>query len=99
MKLINLEELQQYPIREDNYDKEHGNADFVSGVESLMEYAENLPVYDREVDYAEWIWSQEREDWICSNCHGANGCDSNMVYRRDGSSYCPDCGRAMKRKG
>ena len=36
MKLINLEELQQYPIREDNYDKEHGNADFVSGVESLI---------------------------------------------------------------
>lgn len=97
MKLINLEELQQYPIRYDSYDKEHGSSDFVSGAESVIEFAENLPVYDREVEYAEWIWSRELEDWVCSNCRAENGSKEHMIYRSRGSNYCPDCGRAMRR--
>ena len=47
MKLIDLEELQKFPIRADHYDKKNGNKNFVLGIESLMEYAENLPIaYD-----------------------------------------------------
>ena len=42
-KYINLEELMKFPIRLDHYDKEHGNEHFVYGIETVLEYAENLP--------------------------------------------------------
>lgn len=42
--LIDLSELQKFPIRLGHYDKEHGDEHFVYGIESLMEYAERLPV-------------------------------------------------------
>ena len=45
-KFIRLEDLQQFPIRKDHYDKKHGSEHFVFGVESVIEYAENLPTYD-----------------------------------------------------
>lgn len=43
MSYIEQEALMEYPIRIDHYDKEHGNEDFVLGIESVLEYAENLP--------------------------------------------------------
>ena len=42
-KYINLEELMKFPIRLDHYDKEHGNEHFIYGIETVLEYAENLP--------------------------------------------------------
>lgn len=46
MRLIDLEELLKFPIRLDNYDKKNGNKHFVFGIESVLEYAENLPTVD-----------------------------------------------------
>ena len=34
--------LRQFPIRRNNYDREHGNIDFISGIETVMEYIEEL---------------------------------------------------------
>ena len=45
-RLIDANELAKFPIRIDNYDREHGNADFVFGIETLMEWVENLPTVD-----------------------------------------------------
>lgn len=45
-RLINLDELLKFPIRINHYDKEHGNEHFVIGIETVLEYAENLPVVD-----------------------------------------------------
>ena len=42
-RLIDADELNKFPIRLDRYDKEHGNEDFVLGIESVLEYAEYLP--------------------------------------------------------
>ena len=42
-RLISLDELNKFPIRLDHYDKEHGDEDFVLGIESVLEYAECLP--------------------------------------------------------
>ena len=42
-KYIKLEDLMQFPIRLDHYDKEHGSKDFIYGIETVLEYAENLP--------------------------------------------------------
>lgn len=46
MRLIDLDELEKFPIRENHYDEKNGNIHFICGIETLMEYAENLPVYD-----------------------------------------------------
>ena len=43
-ELIDREALMKYPIRINNYDKEHGNEHFVLGIESVLEFAENLPI-------------------------------------------------------
>ena len=56
-KYINLEELMKFPIRRNHYDKEHGNEDFIYGIETVLEYAENLQTTDVA---QEWISVKER---------------------------------------
>ena len=51
-KYINLEELMKFPIRRNHYDKEHGSKDFIYGIETVLEYAENLQTTDA---VQEWI--------------------------------------------
>ena len=46
MELIDKAELMKYPIRINHYDKEHGNEHFVLGIESVLEFAEQLPTID-----------------------------------------------------
>ena len=41
--------LMQFPIRRDHYDRENGNEHFVNGIETVLEYAEQLPTVDAEV--------------------------------------------------
>ena len=55
-KYIKLEELMKFPIRLNHYDKEHGNEAFVYGIETVLEYAENLPAADV---VQEWISAEE----------------------------------------
>lgn len=44
--LISREALKQFPIRRDHCDKENGDERFISGIESVLEYAEQLPAVD-----------------------------------------------------
>lgn len=44
--LISREALKQFPIRRDHYGKENGDEKFISGIESVLEYAEQLPAVD-----------------------------------------------------
>lgn len=46
--LISLSELLKFPIRADHYDKENGNEHFIYGIETVLEYAQNLPRVDAE---------------------------------------------------
>lgn len=46
MRLIDLDELMKFPLRIDNYDKENGNEVFMLGIESVLDYAEELPTVD-----------------------------------------------------
>ena len=61
-KYIKLEDLTKFPIRLDHYDKEHGSKDFVYGIETVLEYAENLQTTDAA---QEWISVKDRlpEPW------------------------------------
>lgn len=46
MRLIDLDRLMEFPIRLDHCDTEHGDMTFVYGIESVLEYAEYLPIID-----------------------------------------------------
>lgn len=38
--------IMEFPIRKDHCDKEHANEHFIFGIESVLEYVENLPAAD-----------------------------------------------------
>ena len=82
-KYIKLEDLMKFPIRHDHYDKEHGNEHFIYGIETVLEYAENL----QTIDVAqEWISVDDRlpdktgrylvlKNRIAPDCLGENRTD------------------------
>ena len=43
---IEREALMNFPIRQNHYDRENGNEHFIIGIETVLEYAENLPAAD-----------------------------------------------------
>lgn len=46
MRLIDGDKLQEFPIRANRCDKEHANEHFINGIETVLEYAEQLPAVD-----------------------------------------------------
>lgn len=49
MRLIDGDKLQELSIRANRCDKEHANEHFINGIETVLEYAEQLPTVDAEV--------------------------------------------------
>lgn len=98
MRLIDLDELMKFPIRLANYDKEHGDENYVLGIEAVLEYAQYLPVIDAEpVKHGRWIslfgW-YNRGVVKCSAC--GNTLDMNGVNAgRGDANLCPNCGAKM----
>lgn len=93
MKLIDLSSLLEYPIRAEHYDKENGNEHFINGIESVLEYAENLPIVDAEpVTDGEWVSDKADVLFHCSVC-GAQ-ISTEWDYE-DAWNYCPACGARM----
>ena len=91
-KYINLEELMKFPIRRNHYDKEHGNEDFICGIETVLEYAENLPAADvAPVRHGRWKCNKP-----CTVC-GVDrfvGLDAD-IWADWEPPYCPNCGTKM----
>lgn len=87
MAYIKLEDLQKFPIRIDHYDKENGNESFVLGIESVIEYAENLPTADVvETDKVAEMFAEQfgdtcpcnfndNDEWLTLYCKYTNTCD------------------------
>lgn len=93
MAYIKLEDLKKYPIRINHYDKENGNRDFVLGVESVIEYAENLPTVDvQEVKHGEWIHIGG-DEWCCSHCGEVVTTEGS--WEKPKKKYCNECGTKM----
>lgn len=87
--------IMEFPIRKDHCDKERANEHFIFGIESVLEYVENLPAADVEpVVHGHFVHDGQLYvgglDWFhCSSCGrlvaGAEAC----------FDYCPWCGARM----
>ena len=91
-KYINLEELMKFPIRQNHYDKEHGNEHFIYGIETVLEYAEDLPAADvAPVRHGRWKCNKP-----CPVCgeDRFKGLDAD-IWADWEPLYCPNCGAKM----
>lgn len=86
--------LMQFPIRRNHYDRKNGNKHFINGIESVLEYAENLPAADvAPVVHGRWIYKGDSDMWVCSRCgRGVNANPEGIDL------YCYHCGAKMDEK-
>ena len=92
---INRESIMKFPIRKDHCDKEHANEHFINGIESVLEYAENLPAADvAPVVHGRWVRHTMIPYFVdCSVCKDVY---VDEEWLRDGKwGYCPNCGAKM----
>lgn len=103
---IEREAVLQFPIRKDHCDKEHANKHFIFGVESVMEYVENLPAADvAEVRHGSWIDLNIENStgpiFMCSECshiHNPNRSDLDLERVELKPLYCDACGARMDKE-
>ena len=85
--------LMQFPIRRNHYDRKNGNKHFINGIESVLEYAENLPAADvAPVVHSYWehkITSDGENIGICHNCKYP------VSWSWEIAKYCLNCGAKM----
>ena len=101
-KYINLEDLMKFPIRQNHYDKEHGSKDFIYGIETVLEYAENLPTAAvAPVVHGHWIIGGDNDDFDikCSKCEWTDTFEVAGIAAVEriakAMHYCPNCGAKM----
>lgn len=87
---IKLEALKDFPIRKDRCDKERANEHFIFGIESVLEYAENLPAAD-VAPVAHWVLTDEKlppdgQDVLCWYEYFRFGA-FNRMYQTFGVGY------------
>lgn len=97
-KYINLEELMKFPIRRNHYDKEHGNEHFIYGIETVLEYAENLPAADvAPARHGRWIEPTRlyygAKQYECSLCYSDTFWKKHSITEK--YPCCPNCGARM----
>ena len=93
---LNREAIMKFPIRKEHCDKEHANKHFINGIESVLEYVENLPAADvTPVRHRRWIDAYPDIELnpmfmygICSECGFEQGISKYL-------NYCPNCGAKM----
>ena len=100
MSYIEREAILSYPIRADHCDKKHANEHFIFGIESVMEFVENLPAADvAEVRHGRWedktnISRAEVEQRVdCSVCGQIFWTTAVLSF-----NYCPNCGARMDKE-
>lgn len=88
--------IMEFPIRKDHCDKERANEHFIFGIESVLEYVENLPAADvAPVVHGRWKYIPQTLNTLsqlrCPFC-GWWSLDLSIdgVY-----NYCPNCGARM----
>lgn len=92
---IEREAIMKFPIRKDRCDKEHANEHFIFGIESVLEYVENLPAADAApVVHGRWEFlgpNMLNRDCMCGTC---SVCKVRSKYIVN-TGLCPNCGAKM----
>ena len=90
---IEREAIMEFPIRKDHCDKEHANEHFIFGIESVLEYVENLPADDvAPVVHGRWKKSGSLlECQYCGEIYSQLGGNAGKSW-----NYCPNCGAKME---
>lgn len=98
MRLIDADKLQQFPIRANRCDKEHANKHFLNGIETVLEYAEQLPTVDAEVVVRckDCKWMQ---DEVCVNADCPACADYCPVANTPGVCKYEERGNSDAQKG
>ena len=92
---INREAIMKFPIRKDHCDKEHANEHFINGIESVLEYVENLPAVD-VAPVRNGQWEKQSGLYSCSECGMTCPYDVQAdVIEYWACNYCPNCGAKM----
>jgi len=106
-RYIDIDEVSKYPIRRNHYDKVNGSLDFVNGIESVIEYIENIPTADvRENIKGKWTEIQTAfEKYKPAGCfsfelkkytrkkYRCSNCGKTKQYKEN---FCPNCGADMR---
>lgn len=96
---IEREAIMEFPIRKDHCDKERANEHFIFGIESVLEYVENLPAADvAQVVHGRWTHSRYEncsEQFELVKCSKCNHEAYAMAFYVRCGNYCPNCGARM----
>ena len=84
MKLIDADALKA---------KAHADPDSGEGFVWVQDIDEAPTVDAVPVVHGRWIWNEESECWICSNCEMS--ALNNYRGNSTDSNYCPNCGAIM----
>jgi hypothetical protein len=99
---IDREGLMKFPIRRDHCDKAHANEHFINGIETVMEYAKNLPAADvapvvhgawESIDSSYWRWTPSGAVPVSCVTYRCCFCGRGTVIK---TNYCPNCGAKME---
>lgn len=91
---IDREAIMKFPIRKDHCDKEHANEHFINGIESVLEYVENLPSADvAPMVHGRWV-HLGGDEWCCSACGFVISTEGS--WEKPTKKYCEDCGAKME---
>ena len=95
---IEREAVLAYPIRKDKCDRKHANEHFILGIESVIEFVENLPAADvAPVRHGRWIKPVPGDgENYCSVCHAEQPWFYGYGYYEP--DYCPSCGARMDKE-
>ena len=96
---IEREAALAYPIRKDKCDRKHANKHFILGIESVIEFVENLPAADvAPVRHGRWEFPifTDSDDGLdprvkCSECGSVEAAFARW-------KYCPNCGARMDKE-
>ena len=108
---IDREALMKFPIRRDHCDKAHANEHFINGIESVLEYAENLPAADvAPVVHGHWEknirggycevcsrcgFGMNPDQFVWIDCNRASDECESAIDMGSCRNYCPNCGAKM----
>ena len=102
---IEREAALAYPIRKDKCDRKHANEHFILGIESVIEFVENLPAADvAPVRHGRWIEDERTypgpglKNNLCSACGEVAGAWKEGLEPGRKWAYCPNCGARMDKE-